>query len=116
MLFRSRWAALLFVAITIASAAVFVGGQKSESSIKAIAADMRDQNQAKMPFPSEDVEEMAHESELIHGFASDEDLVDQATGDDPTPEDEPARIGAEVAAESEPTIVVHGDQSAAPAF
>ena len=116
MLFRSRWAALLFVAITIASAAAFVGGQKESTSVKEIASDIRAQRAARMPVAPEDVPEMARQSDLIHGFALDEELVDEASGADPTPEEELALIEADLAAESEPTIVAHGDQFAAAEF
>ncbi|MGD9471737.1 MAG: hypothetical protein AB7G24_09295 [Novosphingobium sp.] len=116
MLFRSRWAALLFVAITIASAAAFVGSSEGESAATELATNMRAQAQAKLPFAAEDVNEAARQSELIHGFASEEELVDDATGLDPTPEDELARIEAELAAQDEPTIVANSDQIAAPGY
>ena len=116
MLFRSRWAALLFVAITIASAATFVGSSEGESAATELATSMPAQAQARLPFAAEDVNDAARRSELIHGFATDEDLVDDAAGLDPTPEDELARIEAELAAQDEPTIVATSDQVAAPGY
>lgn len=86
MLFTNRWAALAFVALTVVCALAFVGTGPERESHPAVKQETpqppppaAQDAAAAQPAP-------APEASANQTFSSDEELIDPATGADPSPE------------------------------
>jgi hypothetical protein len=118
-MFRNRWGALLFVCLTLAGAATLVGTEEGEGAIQQ-ATDQIAQQRAQAEQLTADMQAPAQPAgdptETVV-LSSDEDLIDPATGEDPTPIDEfaaanPADRDADV---SDEVVIVSRDAAGQPA-
>jgi hypothetical protein len=118
-MFRNRWGALLFVCITLAGAASLVGTEEGQGAIQQ-ATDEIAQQKAQADQWTTDTQApsaaTASATATTVVSTSDEDLIDPATGIDPTPIDEfaaanPADSDAEV---DEVVIVSRGPEQPPP--
>jgi len=80
LIFRNRWAALLFVAITLASTARLVGGGERSGTLDGVEDDLLRQR-AMMQSSTDDL----HRQPVLQangddGFTSEKDLIDPAMG------------------------------------
>lgn len=90
MIFRHRWAAVLFVLLVVAGALRLVGTQDQDGQLAEMQRQVSEQREQfeqataadTNPFAEEIVED---DSEPEVGFAGDSDLIDPAEGTDPTP-------------------------------
>jgi hypothetical protein len=89
-MFRNRWGALLFVALTLAGVTTLIGTEGGEGAIKH-AADQIAQQKAEAErlttATQESPKAVASPAEAVV-LSADEELIDPATGEDPTPIDE----------------------------
>ena len=88
-MFRNRWFALLFVALTLAGVTTLVGTEEGHGALQDATDQIAQQKaqaeqltSATQSTPSTD----GSAEEVV--LASDEDLIDPAQGEDPTPIDE----------------------------
>ena len=88
-MFRNRWFALLFVGLTLAGVTTLVGTEKGHGALQDATDQIAQQKAqaeqmttATQQPPSPDVSP----DEVV--MAADEDLIDPAQGEDPTPPDE----------------------------
>ncbi len=88
-MFRNRWFALLFVGLTLAGVTTLVGTEKGHGALQDATDQIAQQKAqaeqmttATQQTPSPDVSP----DEVV--MAADEDLIDPAQGEDPTPPDE----------------------------
>ena len=89
-MFRNRWGAMLFVALTLAGVTTLIGSEDGEGAIKQAAGRIAEQKaeadrlttETQQPAPAA----TAPPETVI--LSADEDLIDPATGEDPTPIDE----------------------------
>jgi hypothetical protein len=90
-MFRNRWGALLFVGITLAGVTTLVGTGGSDGAIQQAADQLANQKAEaeRLTAPPEVNTPVAAEvpSDTVI-LAADEELIDPATGEDPTPVDE----------------------------
>ncbi|MCT2557624.1 hypothetical protein N0B51_01375 [Tsuneonella sp. YG55] len=108
-MFRNRWFALLFVGMVLAGVANLVGTEAGGGAISAAQtqfADQREQAEALVDHgpPGEG------EPDIELQFTPDEELIDAATGYDPTPVDEFAaaqEVGSEVVPDTQ--VVIFAD-------
>jgi len=111
-MFRNRWFALIFVAMVLAGVTKFVGTGNNDGALnaakeqfahqRAIAEDFTSSTQQVSPGqPAED--------DITIEFSSDEDLIDPAVGDDPTPPDEFAPVAEAEAIPAEEIVIVSQD-------
>ena len=113
-MFRNRWGALLFVCLTLAGAATLVGTETGEGAIQQ-ATDQIAQQKAQADRLTTDTQAPAQPTRKTAEtvvWSADEDLIDPATGEDPTPIDEfaatnPTTPDAEIP--DEVTIVSRGE-------
>lgn len=102
--FKNHKTALLFVVLTLAGVALFVGEEGGDDALTRAVAGISDApaetNQSTTNSSSEELEDSASEytdqetsyeddvgaSDFEFGFATDEDLIDSAEGYDPTPQ------------------------------
>lgn len=105
-MFRNRWGALLFVVASALGAAALVGGEDDRGVLLNAAEDLQRQQaamdaamggaaQPPVAIPANDVVE----------FTSDEELIDDASGVDPTPLEEGLPLEAELVPRDEVVIV-----------
>lgn len=90
-IFKSRWIAIAFAALTLFSVYAFVGGEGEGGLFGGIRGDLTDQvddTQSQLaaigtaePVPTEAPPEMMVDEE----FLDDSELIDSASGEDPTP-------------------------------
>lgn len=95
-MFRNRWGALLFVALTLAGVTRLVGSEDGEGAIQQ-AADRIAQQKAEADRLTSDVRQTPSAASTAPEtvvLSADEELIDPATGDDPTPIDEFGQTGA----------------------
>src|SRR5687768_3196327 len=91
-MFRNRWLALLFVGLTLAAVTRLVGTEDERGVLDEAARELLAQKKnadrvMATPTPVKtDTEEVAIE------FTPDEELIDPAAGEDPTPPDEFAQL------------------------
>lgn len=118
-MFRNRWGALLFVCLTLAGVATLVGTEEGEGTIKH-AADQIAQQKAQADRLTTDTQApprpASGPAETVV-LSADEELIDPATGEDPTPVDEfaaanPADPDADV---SDQVVIVSRDVAGQPA-
>lgn len=99
-MFKNSKGALLFVGMTLFGAAMLIGSEDNEGALLKAAADIEKQREAMNAD-----REIANRDSTPQGFASanpaelkftpDADLIDDATGYDPTPEIEKPLVSAE---------------------
>lgn len=88
LLFQSRWAALTFVVISALAIAAFIGDEraahnKAEAQAQAIASKTAEA----VPEPGKaEAKPEAAGDDVIWGYASDEDLMVDPSGFDPSPD------------------------------
>ena len=118
-MFRNRWGAMLFVALTLASVTTLIGSEDGEGAIKQ-ATDRIAQQKAEADRLTTDTQQAppaaAGPAETIF-LSAYEELIDPATGEDPTPIDEfnpsdPSDPNAEIADE---VVIVSRDVGGQPA-
>ena len=88
-MFRNRWFALLFVATTLAGVTKLIGTDKDQGSLQQAAGQIAVQK-AQAERMTTDTQTSSNDS-ISAGeppLADDEELIDDATGEDPTPVDE----------------------------
>ncbi|ANY18756.1 hypothetical protein A6F68_00221 [Tsuneonella dongtanensis] len=91
-MFRNRWLALLFVGIVLASVTKVVGTGKGDGALDQAKQQIESQKAQADQFSSEHSDSASDDS-VIYEFTPDEELIDSASGEDPTPSD---AFGAEV--------------------
>lgn len=114
MLFKSRWIALGFVALTLVSVVTFVGEEGRDTTLTRLTKDLRAQ-QALGDAPSEDESAPAPriieaEPPVIQDFVPDEELVDDAGGMDPSPDEPDSSDDQEMSEDGEQqgdVIIIH---------
>src|SRR3990167_7587894 len=99
-LFKNRWIAIAFVVMTLVSVRAIVGGEGEDSLLSRTQKDLAAQRagiKSAMADLDVDPESIAAQqvaapvsTDPIIGFTPDEELVDNASGFDPTPEIEDA--------------------------
>lgn len=112
-MFRNRWFALLFVGLILAAVTRIVGTGKGDGAIDDATRQIVVQQNRAERMTSETVPGVVSEDVQIE-FTPDEELIDPATGEDPTPVDAFATPG-EPAAEPETQVIIVSDETAAPA-
>lgn len=88
-MFRNRWFALLFVALTLAGVTTLVGTEKSHGALQD-ATDQIAQQKAQAEQLTGTAQDAPPSDESADNvvMAADEELIDPAQGEDPTPIDE----------------------------
>ena len=91
-MFRNRWLAMLFVALVLAGVTRVVGTGKGDGIIdeatEQLAAQRERAEALSDEIEAEAPERAETEDDAAELLASDEDLIDPAIGEDPTPPDE----------------------------
>ena len=116
-MFRNRWFALLFVAVTLAGVTRLVGTEKDRGAIDAAANEIVEQKAQADQFAGDMAAAEVPQDDFSVEFTSDEELIDAAVGEDPTPVDEFAQQqAAENPPEPEVKLVnpVAAEQTAPP--
>lgn len=90
-MFRNRWGALLFVGLVLAGVAQLVGTGKGDGAIDRATDQLVEQKAEADALAAEHAP--GGEQPVEIEFTSDEDLIDPALGDDPTPIDQRAPEG-----------------------
>lgn len=110
-MFRNRWFALLFVAMVLASVTKFVGTGKGDGAVDEATREIAIQQQQAAELSGDDASSLPDEA-VAYEFTPDEELIDSATGEDPSPMiDEPAPLpGDEPAPVAEEDVVILIDQ------
>lgn len=115
-MFRNRWAALLFVAVTLAGVTKLVGTSEDGGAIQHAAEEIAHQKEQAERL----TDDMSSPSSISAAQPSapmlaDEDLIDPAVGEDPTPIDEFAAANPEnaVLADDQQVVIVSRDVAGA---
>jgi hypothetical protein len=87
-MFRNRWGALLFVGLTLAGVAQLVGTGKGDGAIERARSQIAAQRARAGPIVTRSAPTGAAEVKVE--FVPDEELIDLALGEDPTPIDQRA--------------------------
>ena len=87
-MFRNRWFALLFVALTLAGVTTLVGTEKSHGALQDATDQIAQQKAQAEQLTSATQESSSSDDADNVVMAADEDLIDPAQGEDPTPIDE----------------------------
>jgi|GEM_PF-753808 len=105
-MFRNRWGALLFVGLTLAGVTTLVGTDKNNGALQQAALEIERQKAQAAKFAKEPGGSKTPEDEDAEAnFISDEELIDPATGENPTPVDPTSPMLSE-AGETEPVEVI----------
>ena len=105
-MFRNRWGALFFVAMTALGGAALVGGEDDRGVLLNAAEDLQRQQAAMNAAMGETTAPpVAIPTAEAIEFTSDEELIDDAAGIDPTPIEEGLPLAAEVVPQDEVVIV-----------
>jgi hypothetical protein len=94
-MFRNRWFALLFVCITLAGVTKLVGTDKEHGAIQQTADQFAAQRAQAAQMTTAPQETPADTSADDVPYADDDELIDLAVGEDPTPVDEFAANSSE---------------------
>lgn len=99
-MFKSSKGALLFVVVTLLGAAALIGTEDNEGALLKAAANIEKQREAmktdrRITQSSSAPIGFASTNSGEYEFASDDELIDNATGFDPTPELEAPLVSAE---------------------
>lgn len=96
MLFINRWIALAFVFLTVFSTIAIVGTEEKDGAIDRATKDLNEQRETFAKKAASFSQSEASDTDPgPTAFASDEDLIDDATGYDPTPDDGSGRGAAD---------------------
>ena len=93
-MFRNRWFALLFVALTLAGVTTLVGTEKSHGALQDATDQIAQQKAQAEQLTSATQESSSSDDADNVVMAADEELIDPAQGEDPTPIDEFAAANA----------------------
>jgi hypothetical protein len=112
-MFRNRVGALFFVAASVSSAAMLVGGEGDQGVLLSAAEELAQQKSA-MAAAADGLsaEPVVIPTTAASVFTADEDLIDEATGFDPTPVEDGAPPASEVVPHDEVVIVSRDDGAA----
>lgn len=114
-MFRNRWLALLFVGLTLASVTKLVGTDKDHGTIQRAAGEIAAQRAR-----AEQLAPAGRSASPAGGlqaspFSGDEDLIDDAAGEDPTPRGDPVASGPDEPGGTAGEItIVPGDEPGQP--
>ncbi len=91
IIFRYRWAAMLFVLLVVAGAMQLVGTGKGDGHLAKVERDVTEQREnfeaaTGQSLDGEPVEIIEEEAEPEDWYGAQEDLIDRAEGIDPTPD------------------------------
>ena len=112
-MFRSRWGALAFVVLSAVGAASLIGGEEDKGVLLNAAHDIQQQRSAmEATMAGEEPPPIAVPSGAAAEFTSDEELIEDAAGFDPTPIEDAAAPPAEVVPQDE-VVIVSRDAGAA---
>lgn len=106
-MFRNRWLALLFVGLVLAGTTRIVGTGEGDGALAEATQDLAQQRK-RVEALSSGTRPEAAEDEVVIEFTPDEDLIDDAVGDDPSPIDDfsaEAPLDPEVVTEVEVVIL-----------
>lgn len=87
-MFRNRWFAVIFVAMVLAGVTKFIGTGNNDGAIDAAREQLAQQRAIAEEFTSANQSAAPAEGDVTVEFSSDEELIDPAVGDDPTPADD----------------------------
>lgn len=105
-MFRNRWLALLFVGLTLAAVTRLVGSGDGGGALEGAARELVAQKNSAEQFVSADPPPASEAGPVAIEFTPDEELIDPAAGEDPTPPDEFAQIAADPAAVPHDEIII----------
>lgn len=95
-MFRNRWGALLFVGLTLAGVTALVGTEKDSGALQQAALEIERQRSEAEKFTEDPPTRRTPDAADVEAnFISDEELIDPATGEDPTPVDPTAPVLSE---------------------
>lgn len=105
-MFRNRWFALLFVAITLAGVTKLVGTDKEQGAVQQAAVQLAAQRvQAEqLTAPAQEPSADAHLDDVP--YVDENELIDDAAGEDPTPVDEFAAANSDDAGEPSDEVTI----------
>lgn len=112
-MFRNRWFALLFVALTLAGVTRLVGTEEDHGALTEATDTLVAQKNAVHAMSGQGTA-TGEESDPIVEYISDEELIDPALGEDPTPVDETAPPAAEAVSPEDVVIVSQGPAASGP--
>lgn len=121
-MFRNRWGALLFVGLTLAGVTTLVGTEREDGALQQAADQIAEQRaQAERMTENLDAafadEAAAADDGAVVMMADEEDLIDPAVGEDPTPIDEFAAANPDDSHEpAEEVIIVSREDAGDPAL
>lgn len=104
-MFRNRWFALLFVGITLAGVTRLIGTENGGGALDKAAAELVAQKRSADASVAPSTPPAAAEVVEIE-FTPDEELIDPAAGEDPTPVDEFAQTQDDPAAVPHDEIII----------
>ncbi len=104
-MFRTKWGALLFAVATAAGAATLIGGEQDRGVLLNAAEDIQQQKAAMEATMSSGSSPLAIPTSARVEFTSEEELIDDASGFDPTPVEDGAPLESEVVPHDEVVIV-----------
>ncbi len=105
-MFRNRWGALLFVGLTLASVTTLVGTEKNDGALQQAADQIAMQEAKARRLTVNPASTASTKPARAIVVPTDEELIDDALGEDPTPVDEFAAADDEKPAEGEQTNVI----------
>lgn len=83
-MFRNRWLALLFVGLVLAGTTRIVGTGEGDGALAEATQDLAEER-TQLEAVSSERESGSPDDEVVIEFTPDEELIDPAVGDDPTP-------------------------------
>lgn len=108
-MFRNRWFAVIFVAMVLAGVTKFIGTGNNDGAIDAAREQLAQQRAIAEEFTSANQSAAPAEDDVTVEFSSDEELIDPAVGDDPTPADDFVTAEEEEAIPAEEIVIVSQD-------
>jgi hypothetical protein len=114
-MFRNRWFALLFVGLTLAAVTRLVGTEDGKGALGEAAEELVAQKKTAEDVVAGRTQAQTTSNEMAVEFTPDEELIDPAAGEDPTPVDEFAQIAADPAAVPHDEVVIVSREVAEPA-
>ena len=107
-MFRNRWFALFFVAMVLAGVTKFIGTGNNDGALDSARAQLAEQRAIAEEFTAS-TQAAPAEDDITVEFTSDEELIDPAVGDDPTPADEFAPAEEAETIPAEEIVIVSQD-------
>lgn len=111
-MFRNRWGALLFVGLVLAAVTQLVGTGKGDGALAKATQDLVRQRAATASL-TDRVNASAGRAAKVQ-FASDEELIDPAQGEDPTPIDQREKPAGDADEVPHDTVILIRDPAARP--